>query len=167
MDSALRDGPRCTEAGILLARVENNTRHEQRNALSGRQWHPCQYCGFTVIQRRTCRCLQAWYCDSLCYRRDKAAHKLVCQWRLYGREDVYWQPCTYCGIGMATKLKCPCRQVRYCDALCQRRDWQLHKRQCHWHRHRCAARLLVSATLPRPLVAGLLRTADILDRGPP
>ena len=142
-------------------------RCEQRKALGERQWQPCQYCGFMIVQRRSCRCNQAWYCDSLCYRRDKTAHRPVCRWRQYEREDIYWQPCTYCGIGMAKKLKCPCRQVKYCDTLCQLRDWQAHKRQCHWHRHRCTARLLAAATLPRPLVAGLLRTADITERGPP
>ena len=167
MESALCDGPRCTEAGDLLSRDVSNVRLDQNGNHGRRQWHPCQYCGFTVVQRRTCLCRQVWYCDNLCYRRDKAAHRQVCQWRRYRRGEVYWQPCTYCGTGMYTKHRCPCRQAGYCDALCQRRDWQLHKRQCLWHRHRCAARLLISATLPRPLVAGVLRAADIQDRGPP
>ena len=133
MDAALRFGPRCTANDTTdTSRSETNNRREQRKANSERQWQPCQYCGFAVIQRRLCRCNQAQYCDSLCYRRDKPAHRLVCRWGLDTRDAVQWTPCTYCGLGLAKKLKCPCRQVRYCDALCQRKDWpSLAQTQMH------------------------------------
>ena len=170
MEATLRFGPRCTANDTTdTSRSETNKRREQRKANSERQWQPCQYCGFAVIQRRLCRCNQAQYCDSLCYRRDKPAHRLVCRWGLDTIDAVQWTPCTYCGLGLAKidVWKCPCRLVRYCDALCQRRDWPAHKLQCHWHRHRCATRLLIAAKIPKTIVADLLRTADVTQRGPP
>ena len=165
MESALRDGPRYGEAVDILSRDASNAssnRHGNHQSNNGRrQWHPCQYCGFMMVQQRICACRQVGYCGNLCYRRDKSAHRRVCLWRRYRLVVLYWQPCTYCGMGMCARLKCPCRQARYCDALCQSRDWLEHKRQCLWHRHRSAARLLMTATLPESLVTGILRAASI------
>ena len=164
MESALCDGLCFVETVDILPGSMSTFGNEQHGNHSRRQWHPCQYCGFMVVQRRLCACRQVWYCDDLCYRKDKRTHRRICLWRRHRLVVLHWQPCTYCGFGICARRMCPCRQAWYCDELCQRRDWQAHKRQCLWHRHRCAERFLMSATLPEALVAGILRAASIQSR---
>ena len=46
--------------------------------------------------------------------------------------------CNYCGFLVSYPVLgrrprgCPCRQAPYCDALCQSRDWRIHKSLCLW-----------------------------------
>ena len=40
--------------------------------------------------------------------------------------------CGYCGFATASRRKCTCRFIRYCDELCQLRDWSRHKEECTW-----------------------------------
>ena len=41
-------------------------------------------------------------------------------------------PCSYCGFAIprSHRRQCPCRAVYYCNELCQKRDWVLHKNIC-------------------------------------
>ena len=41
-------------------------------------------------------------------------------------------PCSYCGFAIprSHRRQCPCRAVYYCNELCQKRDWLLHRNAC-------------------------------------
>ena len=39
--------------------------------------------------------------------------------------------CAMCGKLCRTK-PCPCKEVRYCTAVCQKKHWKLHKTVCKW-----------------------------------
>ena len=165
METALRDGRDPGAVAAIPANVVAVSR-TRRGTYHCHYWHPCQYCGFTVIQRRMCTCQQVWYCDDLCHRRDRKAHNCVCLWRRHRLVVLHWHPCHYCGFTVVLRRMCTCRQVWYCDELCQRRDWRLHKRLCLWHRHRSTEHILMAATLPEAIVADILWAADIQSRVP-
>ena len=38
--------------------------------------------------------------------------------------------CSWCGRAAEHLRKCPCKEVRYCNADCQGRHWGLHKPEC-------------------------------------
>ena len=73
-----------------------------------------------------------------------------------------WQPCQYCGFTVVRRRICPCRQLGYCDRLCQARDWQQHKRVCLWRKHRQVMQVLTAAThLPDQVIGVILLAAGI------
>ena len=39
-------------------------------------------------------------------------------------------PCSFCGFALAKRRHCPCKQVQYCDDICQMRAWKSHKHEC-------------------------------------
>ena len=48
--------------------------------------------------------------------------------RIFGTERGW--PCRNCGSPKATP-HCQCEFTHYCDAMCQRKDWNRHKRECN------------------------------------
>ena len=54
--------------------------------------------------------------------------------RLFGGIGMEDSPpmCGYCNFATAARRKCPCRRVRYCDELCQTRDWRRRRDECTW-----------------------------------
>lgn len=38
--------------------------------------------------------------------------------------------CSSCGVALWKKRHCPCQNVQYCDAVCQKRAWKSHKYDC-------------------------------------
>ena len=46
-------------------------------------------------------------------------------------QTVKLKPCNYCGSSLSYKICKGCQQVRYCNKICQKRDWVLsHKYEC-------------------------------------
>ena len=68
--------------------------------------------------------------------------------------------CTYCGYGIALEhwKKCPCRRASYCDNICQKRDWKLHRLQCS-HRKWLPVVKLALCSFPRLVIDLILHFA--------
>ena len=69
-------------------------------------------------------------------------------------------PCTYCGFGIpGQRPVCQCRRAAYCDALCQKRYWDVHRVTCSW-----IARVRFTKVIIKQLMPGCDFPNDILTR---
>jgi len=103
----------------------------------------CRNCG-TASNLSCTRCNQAWYCGRDCQLKDWKAHKKFCKKKAAfvndtqakdggmsgnktGSEGIHT-----CGLchKEAKKSCSQCKQVWYCDQICQGKHWRLHKRKC-------------------------------------
>ncbi len=48
----------------------------------------------------------------------------------FGKMHSFSPVCSFCGSEGQALRRCPCEGVQYCDAVCQKQHWKVHKLQC-------------------------------------
>ena len=78
--------------------------------------------------------LSVRYCNKICQRGHWELHKKNCEDFTSGLDEgqnFSLQTCDSCGKTGESLLRCgKCRSVRYCNKICQRGHWELHKKSC-------------------------------------
>ena len=107
---------------------------------------------------RSCPCLQVHCCSRQCAVRILPIHRYYCA--LGG--GFGWLTCDHCGYSIpvappALPSRCPCSRALYCDELCQKRHWKVHRRDCSARAYKEVKRLVLALAFPSRVWRNFLR----------
>ena len=96
----------------------------------------CGWCSKTGSDLQRCAaCKTVRYCDVQCQKKAWKSHKKVCSKPKPEKSSPETgessKACDFCGKTPVELQRCAaCQEVRYCDKLCQKRDWKSHRENC-------------------------------------
>lgn len=99
----------------------------------------CDNCGEEIADRiQLCSgCKKVAYCNNHCQKAHWKHHKKTCAYHVQKPADQQRErakTCGSCGKELNDRiLMCSgCKKIAYCDSLCQKTHWKLHKKTCSY-----------------------------------